>query len=73
MTAAQKQLHEQLQQKHAQLQRQLLQQQEELRKISEQLLFSQFGSWGSPVIKVRFENLSLVCIVMLALNHVSIE
>ncbi|XP_065582969.1 circadian locomoter output cycles protein kaput-like isoform X2 [Artemia franciscana] len=52
MTAAQKQLHEQLQQKHAQLQRQLLQQQEELRKISEQLLFSQFGSWGSPVIKM---------------------
>ena len=52
MTAAQKQLHEQLRLKHAQLQRQILSQQEELARVSEQLLLAQYGAWGPTVLKV---------------------
>jgi hypothetical protein len=52
MTAAQRQLHEQLRVKHAQLQRQIMAQQEELRRVSEQLLLAQYGAWGSTVLKV---------------------
>ena len=54
MTAAQRQLHEQLRLRHAQLQQQILAQQEELRRVSEQLLLAQYGLWGSTYVKVIF-------------------
>lgn len=52
MSAAQKHFHEQLKEKHLQLQRQIAAQQNELRRISEQLILSQYGAWNPTVIKV---------------------
>jgi len=52
MSAAQKELHEQLKEKHYQLQRQIASQQNELRRISEQLILSQYGAWNPTVIKM---------------------
>jgi len=52
MSAAQKEFHEQLRMKHYQLQKQIAAQQNELRRVSEQLLFNQYGPWGSTVFKV---------------------
>lgn len=52
MSAAQKHFHEQLKEKHLQLQRQIAAQQNELRRISEQLILSQYGAWNPTVIKM---------------------
>ena len=43
MTPLQVQMHQQLKQKHAELFKKIVEQQEELRKISEQLLMTQYG------------------------------
>ena len=43
MTPLQLQMHQQLKAKHAELFRKIIEQQEELRKVSEQLLMTQYG------------------------------